>query len=90
MLLKSLLEKDFNTLVDEFENHEKDFRELKDNHIGTNFIISYITSRFVMSKQIIKEATRQWKEDRLYPALMDYMNLTLPCADQCPLQPATA
>jgi hypothetical protein len=39
------LQTDFNTLVSEFERNQKDYLEMKEKQIGTNFIISYITSR---------------------------------------------
>jgi len=83
------MQTDFNSLIDEFERHGKDFAELKEKQVGTNFIISYITSRFVVAKQVIREATRQWKDGKLSPGLMDFLNYTLPCGDECPIRLAT-
>jgi hypothetical protein len=52
-----------------------------------------------MAKQVIREATRQWKDRKVYAGLLDYMNMTwhamwtwhdLPCGDDCPTPLATA
>jgi hypothetical protein len=66
------LQKDFNTLVSEFEKHQRDYLEMKEKQIGTSFIISYITSRFVMIKQIIRETVREWKEKKVSNGFMGY------------------
>jgi hypothetical protein len=76
-------------LVSEFKRHQTDFLELKGKQVGTTFSISYITARFVVAKQVIREATRQWKERKVHPGLLDNMNLTLPCGDNCPISLAT-
>jgi len=83
------MQTDFNSLLDEFERHGKDYTELKDKQVGTNLIISYITSRFVVAKQVIREANRQWKDGKLYPGFMDFLNYTLPCGDECLIRLAT-
>jgi uncharacterized coiled-coil protein SlyX len=83
------LQTDFNSLVSEFERHQTDFLQFKEKQVGTTFAISYITSRFVVAKQVIREATRQWKDRKVFPGLLDFLNLTLPCGDECPIPLAT-
>jgi len=83
------IQTDFNSLLDQFERYGKDYSELKDKQVGTNFIISYITSRFVVAKQVIREASRQWKDGKLYPCFMDFLNYTLPCGEECTITLAT-
>lgn len=34
----------------------------------------------------MKEAHRQWKNKRVYPAFLDFLNVTLPCGDDCPVE----
>jgi len=79
------LRQDINILADETRIHEADFEEVKMKSPGTNYAISYITTRFVLGKQIIKEATKKWRNHELYPGLMDFLNMTLPCGLSCPL-----
>jgi hypothetical protein len=81
---------DFNILVKEHEYLEADLDELKVKGPNTYFTISRITTRLMMGKHIIQEATRQWRGKKIYPGLMDYFNLTLPCGEnECPLPLAT-
>jgi len=84
------LRHDFNILVDEISRHEKDFDEMKMKGPSTNYAISYITTKLIMGKQIIKEASRKWERKEVYFGLMDYLNLTLPCRERCPLDLASA
>lgn len=74
----------FNLTIKNLIIHQKDFDELKDKTVSTNFAISYITSRLTTGKSIIKEAQRQWKHGNVYGPFLDYFNLTLPCGDSCP------
>ncbi len=74
----------FNQTIKNLIVHQKDFDELKDKTIPTNFAISYITSRLTNGKSIIKEAQRQWRHGNVYGPFLDYFNLTLPCGDSCP------
>jgi len=73
------LQKDFNSLVTDFESHKGGFLELKQKSIGTAFVISYITSKFVLVRQIIRETIRKWNNGNLNPDFLDYLSLTMPC-----------
>jgi hypothetical protein len=83
------LQLNFNSLLDKLEAHERDFTQLKYKQIGTNFAVSYVTARLLTGKQIVQEAVRQWADGKVYPALLDYLNFTLPCGDDCPVTLAT-
>jgi hypothetical protein len=84
------LRHDFNILAKEQKIHEEDFNEYKAKSPTTHFTLSYITTRLMLGKQILKEATRAWLERKVHMGLMDYFNITLPCEDKaCPLHLAT-
>ena len=59
--------------------------ELKAKSITTSFAISYVTSRLLIGRAIIKETHRNWKYAKVTGAFLDYLNFTLPCGDDCPL-----
>jgi uncharacterized coiled-coil protein SlyX len=60
------LRNDVNTIIQETKTYEEDFEETKKNILGTNFAVSYITSKLILGKQMIQEATRQWKCNHLH------------------------
>lgn len=84
------LQANFNKTVLHLEAHENDFKELKAKSITSTYVISYITTRLLQGKQTIQEAYRQWKVKKIYPPLLDYLNFTLPCGDDCPLSLAVS
>ena len=85
------LQEDFNTLVEQVERVDLDLAELKTKGPQTHFGLAYITSRLVMGKKIIQDATREWRKKRITDSLFDFFNLTLPCSkeDICPLYLST-
>ncbi|OXA44959.1 Copia protein [Folsomia candida] len=74
----------FNSLVDVVEQNTNDIAEIKGKQIGLTYAISYLTSRFILARHVIKESTRKWKQGNLNSGLMDFLNLTLPCGEDCP------
>jgi hypothetical protein len=80
----------FNEVLQRLSKHQQDYDEFKAKSLSTNFAISYITSRLTMAKEILAEATRQWKLGKVYAPLIDYLNFTLPCREECPLRFARA
>jgi hypothetical protein len=79
-----------NNIVLELERHQIDHDELKGKSIGTNYVIAYVTSRFLIGRTIIQEANHLWKTGKVSTALMDYFNVSLPCGDECPIHLARA
>jgi hypothetical protein len=73
-------------VVKQLETHEMDFDLFKERFASTNFAISYITGRMLIGNQILKEAARKWSRNQLYPGMMDFFNITLPCGKICPLE----
>jgi len=62
---------------------ETDFDKIKYSQVGTNFAISYITTRFLTANNILKDSKRLWGENKLNPALFDYLNFRIPCYGSC-------
>jgi len=44
---------------------------------STHYIISFIKTKLLMGKQIIKEADKKWERKKVSFGLQDYLNLTL-------------
>jgi len=88
-MIKELQEK-FNSTIENLAKHQKDYDELKNKAVSSQFVISYITSRLTNGKIIIREAARQWKHSEVYAPLLDYFNFTMPCSDDCPIKYAKA
>ena len=73
-------------VVKQLETHEMDFDLFKERFASTNFAILYITGRMLIGNQILKEATRQWGRNQMYPRMMDFFNISLPCGRVCPIE----
>jgi len=71
------------------ENVTADFTEIKNKQISTGYTIAYVTTRLLTAKLLIQEASRQWKDGRIYSPFLDFMNISLSCGDDCPLKYAT-
>ncbi|CAL8095938.1 unnamed protein product [Orchesella dallaii] len=80
----------FNQTISRLMVHQKDYNELKDKSISTSFAISYITSRLLNGKSIIKEAARAWQDKKVYGPFLDHLNITFPCEKECPVKYAKA
>lgn len=85
-LAVSNFQSDFNRLLAKLENVTTDYVELKRKQIGTSYAISYITNRLLTGKLQIQEAARLWKDGKMSDGFLDYLNITLPCKDNCPLK----
>jgi len=85
-LAVNTLQKDFNQLVERVGNLSADYQELKDKHISTGYLLSYLTTRLLMGKLLIQEATRRWKDKQVYAPFLDWLNITFPCGDNCPIK----
>jgi len=85
MIVNLNLQNDFNSLITRIEAHDKDYRELKAKQTGTNFAISYVTSRLLTGNAIIQETHRKWNNNEMNPAFFDFINFSLPCGADCPM-----
>ncbi|CAG7831358.1 unnamed protein product, partial [Allacma fusca] len=84
------LQNSFNEAITSMQGLQHDHDELKGKLISTNYVISYITSRLMLGRSIIKESHRNWKQGKITGSLLDYLNFTMPCGDNCPLHFAQA
>jgi len=44
----------------------------------------------ILGQHIIREASRSWTDHKVFPGLLDFLNITLPCGQTCPVGMATA
>lgn len=79
-----------NGLTDRVQFLENDVNEIKAKFTSTTFLISYVSARFLLGKQVIRQANREWKKGKVDAGFIDFLNLSLPCGDECPLSLGTA
>lgn len=84
------LQNHFNVLVKKLGYLQDDHDDMKIKAITMSYATSYITGKLMMGKMVLQEAKRQWIKGKVSPALMDFLNFTLPCNNYCPFAIATA
>jgi len=80
------LETNFNSLLERLQVLQTDYEELKGKQTSSSFAISYVTTRLLTGKAILQEATRKYREGKLTQSFFDYINVTLPCGEDCPVE----
>ncbi|CAL8117307.1 unnamed protein product [Orchesella dallaii] len=55
-----------------------------------NYAICYITSELLITRDVIREADRQWHQRKVHASLLDHFNFTMPCGNHCPIHLAEA
>ncbi|XP_053213836.1 uncharacterized protein LOC128397176 [Panonychus citri] len=52
----------------------------------TLYVVSHLTSKFMQTKNILLNTERKMKNDEFEPRLMEILNITLPCKNNCPVE----
>jgi hypothetical protein len=63
-----------------------DFHLFKEKVVESQYLISYLTSRLMEGKKELQETNKAWRKRELITDLFDFLNFTLPCADECPVK----
>ena len=84
-----ILQTKFNETIRRLELHQRDFEELKEKSVKSNFLIDHIVSSLTQSPYIIKEADRQWKRHKVYEPLLDFMNISIDGGEKFSMHYAT-
>jgi len=70
------------------ENTTADLAELKQKFVRSVSIISHITNRLLVGRDIIRSTAKLWKKSKMNDDLFDYMNFEMDCEDRCPMDKA--
>ncbi|KAI1303655.1 Transposon Ty3-G Gag-Pol polyprotein [Halotydeus destructor] len=71
------------------ENREH-IKRLEATFPQSTILVSHLASQFASARMLLNTVGRQWKNKKVDEQLIDFLNITLPCGDDCPLNLATA
>lgn len=63
-----------------------DLNNFKEGVVTIQYLISYLTSKLVEGRKVIWDTKKAWKKKQMTPDLLEYLNFTLPCGDECPVE----
>ncbi|CAG7733810.1 unnamed protein product, partial [Allacma fusca] len=64
----------------------QDVNLFKEKILEVQYLVSYISSRLLIGKGVLQDTQRQWKRKKMNNNFFDYLNISLPCGDDCPLE----
>ncbi|OXA45286.1 hypothetical protein Fcan01_19895 [Folsomia candida] len=68
-----------NSLID-------DTNSFKERSILVQYIVSYIISRLLVGRGVVQHTRTLWRKHKMDDSFFDFMNITLPCDANCPLE----
>ncbi|RWS03246.1 retrovirus-related Pol polyprotein from transposon 297-like protein [Dinothrombium tinctorium] len=80
------MQQSINEISSTLKDLSKDYALLKRELPRTLQIVSHLTANFIMTKSVMIEATRKWKNKQFDSHLLDLFNITMPCGEECPLE----
>ena len=78
--------------IKNMEEMTEGIKAYKSETVDLSFLIAHLTGRLMLGQSIIRETRRQWNRDQMTTQLLDYLNITMSCGKNCPLdlgQPKT-
>ena len=63
-----------------------DFNIFKEKVVELQYLVSYLTSKLVEGRKSLRESGSAWKKGRLTEDFFEYLNFTLPCKEECPVE----
>ncbi len=63
-----------------------DVNLFKEKIFEVQYLVSYITSRLLIGRGVILETKRKWRQKAMDDTLFDFLNFTLPCGTDCPIE----
>ncbi|CAG7718015.1 unnamed protein product, partial [Allacma fusca] len=64
----------------------QDINLFKEKILEVQYLVSYISSRLLIGKGVLQDTQRQWKRKKMNNNFFDYLNTSLPCGDDCPIE----
>jgi hypothetical protein len=63
-----------------------DFTLYREKVVELQYLIAYLTGKLMEGRKALHETEKAWKKGELNSDLFDFLNFTLPCGDECPLE----
>jgi hypothetical protein len=80
------LEKQLLTIASRVDVLTDDLNSFKEKTVELQFLTSYLTNRLMEGRKVLKETGSHWSKGKLTPDLFEFLNFTLPCAEECPIE----
>ena len=80
----------FNTAMVNLDTLQKDHDEMKGKLVSTTFTIAKLVSKLYVGRETIRAARRLWSDGKVSAALMDFLEIKLPCGNSCPVELSAA
>jgi len=79
------LEKEMRKVTSTIDQLVNDFNMFKEKVVELHYLVSYLTAKLMEGKKVLKETNTAWKGKEMTTELFDYLNITLPCGANCPV-----
>jgi hypothetical protein len=63
-----------------------DFHVFKEKVVELQYLVAYLTSKLMEGRKTLKETDSAWKKGKLTEDFFEYLNFTLPCKEECPVE----
>jgi len=63
-----------------------DVNDFKEKIIEVQYLVSYIVSRLLIGRGVVLNTKKLWKKKTMDDSLFEYLNFTLPCGSDCPVE----
>jgi hypothetical protein len=67
----------------------RDLHVFQARAIEVHYLISYLIGKLLEGRKALQTTERSWKRSELESGFFDYLNITLPCGDHCPIELGT-
>lgn len=81
-----VLRKDVKRITSVLDEMITDFNYYKERVVEIHYLISYITSKLMEGRKAIQDTGKAWRKGELTNDLLDFLNFTLPCGEDCPIE----
>jgi len=79
------LQKEVMKIASRIDQLVNDFNLFKEDVVELHYLISYLTSKLLEGKRAIRDTEKSWKRKEFSSEFFEYLNVTLPCKETCPL-----
>lgn len=62
-----------------------DFTLYKEKVVELQYLISYLIGKFLDGRKVLKATEKAWKKKEMNSEFFEYLNFTLPCQENCPI-----
>jgi Reverse transcriptase (RNA-dependent DNA polymerase)/gag-polypeptide of LTR copia-type/GAG-pre-integrase domain len=63
-----------------------DFYMFKENVVEMQYLVAYLTGKLMEGRKILRETGKIWRRKEMKGDFFEYLNFTMPCGNDCPLE----